>query len=578
MVPLAPRIACPLLILGFGCSPAPSPPTLSSESEITAFPRPTLTPQPLERREERGVPPTIMFEDVHAALGVEFTFDTGANGRAFMVESTGGGGGWIDYDRDGWIDLYLVQGGNPTETPAHPDGDRLYRNVDGRFVDVTDFTRRVDREYGQGLAVGDFDNDGFDDLFVSNVGPDVLLRNMGDGTFADVTREAGLADPRWGSSAAWGDLDLDGDLDLFVCNYLKYDVHHPQDCRTDDGRPAICHPEQIDPEDNACYESLGDGTFRRVEEAWHLLGPGSKSLGVAIGDFNGDDLPDVYVANDTTANHLFIQQEPGRFAERAVALGCAMNGLGQYQASMGIACGDYDGNGYLDLYLTHFTGDSNTLYANLGPTGFHDVTRLEGLHKPTLEYLGFGTAMADFNSDGRQELIVANGHIDDWRHKNELYAMPPQLFSWDGEKWDELTSQAGPYFQGRTLGRALSTADFDRDGDLDVLFVNQNAPAALLRNESPQGNWLVVELIGVRSNRNGVNARIQVRQGTRTCVQQRVGGTSYCSAHEGVGHFGLGAADDECVVTVRWPRAGFPMQTVATPVNRRVVITEEVRD
>jgi hypothetical protein len=565
-------------VASIGCSPGATVPSRPPEPVATSVPEPTAPIETLPIAPIRPASASVAFEDVHASLGVEFQYDTGANGRAFMVESTGGGGGWIDYDRDGWCDVYLVQGGNPTESPTHPAGDRIFRNLDGRFIDVTDATARVDREYGQGLAVGDFDDDGFDDVFVANVGPDVLLRNMGDGTFADVTDEAGMADPRWGSSAAWSDLDLDGDLDLFVCNYLKYDVFHPKECRTSDGRPAICHPEEIDPEDNACYENLGNGTFRRVEEAWNLLGPGSKSLGVAIADFNGDLLPDIYVANDTTANHLFVQEGPGRFVERGVAMGCAMNGLGQYQASMGVACGDYDGNGYLDLYVTHFTGDSNTLYANLGPTGFHDETRIEGLHKPTLPYLGFGTVMVDFNCDGFQELMIANGHIDDWRHKNEPYAMPPQLFSFNGERWDERTAEAGAYFRGNYLGRALSTADFDRDGDIDALVVHQNAPAALLRNDSPLGNWLLIELVGVRSNRRGVNAIVEVRQGDRRLVQHLVGGTSYCSAHEPALHFGLGTVDGECEVTVRWPRPGYPSQTVASGVNRRIVIREQTSD
>lgn len=575
------------MLLLCSCSPVTAVPPVESISNSDSTPDVAAVSSPLRAIELNDAPtggaepaelPRIVFDDVHSAVGVEFQFDTGANGRAFMVESTGGGGGWLDYDRDGWPDLYLVQGGNPTELPAHPTGDRIFRNIEGRFVDVTSFTNIADLQYGQGLAVGDFDDDGFDDVFVSNVGPDVLLRNFGDGTFEDVTLTAGMADPRWGSSSAWSDLDSDGDLDLFVCNYLKYDVHRPKDCRKDDGRPAICHPEQIDPEDNACYENLGDGTFRRVETSWNLLGPGSKSLGVAIADFNGDFRPDIFVANDTTANHLFIQEATGRFVERASALGCAMNSLGQYQANMGIAFGDYDGNGFPDLYITTFTGDSNTLFANLGPQGFHDVTRMEGLHKPTLPYLGFGTVMADFNSDGFQELMIANGHIDDWRYKHELYAMPPQLFTCTGTRWNELTHRAGPYFQGQYLGRAMSTADYDRDGDTDVLVAHQDAPAAILNNQSPPGHWLQIELIGLQSNRRGVNASVEVRQGQRRIVQQLVGGTSYCSAHEPVLHFGLGAQSEDCTVTVRWPREGFSTQTATTTVDRRMVIREHSPD
>jgi len=563
-----------------GCQPADSvaPPTIvaannSSELSATLKPshRPVELPSSIKHLPEFTA---IHFDDLHADLGIEFQFDSGANGRALMPESVGGGGGWIDFDRDGRPDLYLVQGGNPTQQPCHPDGDRLYRNLSNRFVDVTAASRRADPGYGQGLAVGDFDNDGFDDLLVTNLGPDVLLRNLGDGTFEDVTSVAGVADPRWGSSAAWADLDLDGDLDLFVCNYLQYDVLHPKDCHFDDGRPAICHPEHLDPEDNACYENQGDGTFREVTQAWGLLAPGSKSLGVVVADFDGDFRPDIYVANDTTANHLFMNRGTGQFDEQAVELGCAMNGIGQYQASMGIACGDYDRNGFLDLYVSHFSSDSNTLYANLGPAGFHDVTRSEGLHKPTLPYLGFGTVMRDFNADGLDELLVTNGHIDDWRYKNELYAMPPQLFTYQHGRWHEQSRQVGDYFQGNYLGRAISVADYDRDGDDDLLIVHQDQPTALLQNNSPRQHWLKLEFMGRKSNRRGVNAIIDLHQGDRTWHYELVAGGSYCAAHQPILSVGLGDNAADCEIFVRWPVPGAPVQKVTTAVDRALVIQE----
>lgn len=574
-------VACLLFV---GCQPTESvaPPTISAPVKPPESLVSTKSPATISKRFATAVDfpeqPAIQFDDLHADLGVEFQFDTGANGRALMPESLGGGGGWIDFDRDGSPDLYLVQGGNPTEQPCHPIGDRLFRNVSQRFVDVTASTRRMDREHGQGLAVGDFDNDGFDDLLVTNVGPDVLMRNLGDGTFEDVTSLAGVADPRWGSSAAWADLDLDGDLDLFVCNYLQYDVFHPKDCHFDDGRPAVCHPDHLDPEDNACYENLGDGTFREVTKAWGLLAPGSKSLGVVVADFNGDFRPDVYVANDTTANHLFMNLGEGQFVEQAVELGCAMNGIGQYQASMGIACGDYDRNGFLDLYVSHFSSDSNTLYANLGPVGFHDVTQSEGLHKPTLPYLGFGTVMRDFNADGQEELLVTNGHIDDWRYKNELYAMPPQLFTCRDGRWHEQSRQAGEYFQGNYLGRAVSVADYDRDGDDDLLIVHQDHPAAILQNNSPRQHWLQLEFIGKQSNRRGVNAIVELHQGSRTWHYQMVAGTSFCAAHQPMVSIGLGDNAADCEISVRWPVPGSPVQRVNTAVDRTVVIQELDRE
>lgn len=521
-----------------------------------------------------------VFQDAHADAGVDFVFDTGANGRLFMVESTGGGGGWLDIDRDKNWDLALIQGGDPLAAVAHVEGDRFFRNRgDGRFQDVTDSTLRVDTQSGQGLAVGDFNDDGFEDVLVTNVGPDVLLENLGDGTFRDVTSHAGVGDPRWGTSAAWGDLDLDGDLDLFVCNYVNYDVRNPVACRSETGVQSICHPEKLDPGESECYENLGDGRFRIVTRAWGLVAPQNKALGVVIADMNGDRKLDVFVANDTSANHLFMQTGQGEFRERAVELGCAMNILGQYQANMGIGVGDYDHNGYLDLYITHFTSDSNTLYANLGETGFHDGTRVEDLHKPTLPYLGFGAVMEDLNQDGHEDIFVANGHIDDWRSGGSLYHMPPQMFSFAGRRWVEQSKRGGDYFGGMYLGRAVSVADYDHDGDLDMLVVHQGAPAALLRNDSVRGKWLQVELVGSKSNRRGLGAIIEVTYGSTKFVRHLFSGGSYCSSHQPVATFGLGAGEgNECQVVVRWPHGDWPTSQQTVAVNQHLVITEPVED
>lgn len=558
-----------------GCDRAPSPATpVPADPPVVTTRTATAssTSRPPAARPV-GVP---QFIDRRLEWDLNFQYDTGASGKALMVESTGGGGGWIDYDRDGWPDLFLVQGGDPLATPPHPAGDRLCRNLLGKkFADVTETARPADLGYGQGLAVGDFDGDGFDDLLVTNVGPDALLKNQGDGTFLDVTADAGVGDPRWGTSAAWYDLDDDGDLDLFVCNYLKYDVRHPISCRRDDGTPAVCHPEEIDPEQSECYENLGDGRFHAVTDQWGLRAPNNKALGVVIADFNGDSQPDVFVANDVSANHMFVRKSPGSFEEQAVLLGCALDGLGHYQANMGIACADYDGNGFLDLYVTHFTHDSNTLYSNLGAVGFRDVTRFEGLHGPTLELLGFGAIMADFDADGAMDIFVANGHIDDWRHKGEAWKMRSQLFSYNGTAWVEHRSPvAGEFFNEERLGRAVSAADADCDGDLDLLVVHQDAPAALLINESPLGSWLQVELRGRGINRRCVGARVTVACGTRKWIQQAVAGASYCAAHEPVLSFGLGDASESCTVTVEWPPRLGRTDSRSTPRNRRLVFEE----
>lgn len=353
-------------------------------------------------------------------------------------------------------------------------------------------------------------------------------------------------------------------------------MRNPVACRSSDGKAAICHPESVPPERSECYENLGDGSFRKVAREWGLLAPNGKSLGVAIADFNGDGLPDIFVSNDTTANHMFVGDAQRRFSERAVALGCAYNSLGLYQANMGIACNDYDGNGFLDLYVTTFTDDSNTLFANLGAAGFRDVTRVEGLHAPTIDTLGFGTVMQDFNADGHMDLFNANGHIDDWRDKGDLWKMRAELLSYVGPQWIlHGPAEAGEFFNQEHLGRAVSAADFDRDGDIDLLVVFQDRPAALLVNESDRGNWLQVECPGLRSNRRGIGAKVTVVQGAKTWTRQLTGGTSYCAAHEPLLAVGLGPSAEPCTVTVEWPGNAEPLTRPSVAANQRIQIREE---
>ena len=520
------------------------------------------------------------FVDVQEESNLDFQFDTGANGRALMFESTGGGGGWIDFDRDGQFDFYCLQGGNPTPAPGQESissRNRLFRNHSGVFSEVSLLAQAADAGYGQGLAVGDFDNDGFSDLYVTNVGANALYRNLGDGTFENTTATSTVGDPGWGTSAAWGDLDEDGDLDLFVCNYIRYDPYNPPPCQDKAGRPAVCHPEDLDASANVVFRNDGDGSFTSVAHDWGLYGENGKSLGVVIADLNGDDLPDVFVANDTTANFLFVNRGRGQFEEAGATMGCAISGLGQYQASMGIAFGDYDRNGFPDLYVTHFTDDSNTLYANLGQAGFYDATRQTGLHVPTLEYLAFGTVMADFNADGHEDLMIANGHIDDWRDRGELLDMPAQLFSFDGQQWREAGDKGGTYFATRRVGRSVSSADFDQDGDLDVAVVNQGKHVALLRNDRLDGHWLKVRLIGRHGCRDGIGAKVTLEQNETKLVQHLAGGTSYCAAHEPVLFFGLADRDDECTVTVQWG-SRRTQQLKAIRVDQSLTIVETHAD
>ena len=519
----------------------------------------------------------VRFLDAAASSGIEFVYRNGASGRELMVESLGGGAGWLDYDMDGLVDLYFTQGGRPdvVERASEP-ADVVYRQVEpGQFLAVTGDVRVSCHEYGMGVAVADYDGDGFDDIYVTAVGPNRLFRNCGDGTFEEVTLEAGVEDERWSTSAAWADLDQDGDLDLYCCNYLQYDPLDPLECLKD-GRPALCHPRQLDASPDECFENLGDGSFAPAASRWRLSGEGNKGLGVVIADLNNDGRPDVYVANDTTANFLFLATESDVFEESALRFGGALNAEGAMQASMGVALGDYDGNGFLDLFLAHFTGESNTLYQNLGESGLHDVSGLTGIRRISNDYLGFGTVLQDFDQNGTPELIVANGHIDSQNADGAGYAQHSCLMTWAEPQWHDASESAGKYFTLPRVSRAVATADFDRDGDLDVAVVNQNDSAALLENVSERGNWLSLRLIGSRSNRSAIGTRVVVTQGERRLMQELAGGTSYCATHEKLLVFGLGESSSPCEVEIRWP-SGDVQRFKDVECSQQLMIVEAVQ-
>ena len=518
----------------------------------------------------------MRFEDVASRLGIQHRYDNGATGQSLMVEATGGGAGWFDFDLDGRLDLYLTQGGNPAK-PASPEqpADRLFcQRDDGTFHDVAGLAGTGERGYTQGVSMADFDQDGFPDIYVTNVGPNVFYRNNGDGTFENVTEAAGVADRLWSSSAAWGDLDLDGDLDLYVCNYVNFDPVNPRICRNAKGVPSMCHPQLMEAVPDHCFINLGDGTFREEAAERGLFGQGNKALGVTIADLNNDGLPDVYVANDTTPNFLFVNRGGGRFVESAMLVGCAVSGDGLPQASMGIGLGDYDRNGFLDLYLTHFVNEWNTLYRNLGPQGFHDVSGITGIVKPTLKKLGFGTVMHDFDHDGWQDVFVANGHIDDHRSEGGEWAMAAQVLSFDGRRWHDVSATTGDYFRHKVIGRGVASGDFDDDGRLDLAVAHQDTNAAVLKNVSKCGHWLKVRLHGRTSNRSAIGSRVVVRAGDDSWMQELVGGTSYCASHEMALLFGLGDVSAPVRVSIRWPN-GYERELNDIGVDQVLRVVEE---
>ncbi len=516
----------------------------------------------------------IDFVEVAQQLGLSHLYRNGEQGQSIMVETLGGGCGWLDYDRDGLWDLYLNQGGDPTQIASSSQPtDALFRNQDrDGFVDTTTRAFLAEFGYGMGVAIGDYDNDGFDDIYVTNVGGNTLWKNQGDGTFEEVSESAGVVDERWSTSAAWADLDLDGDLDLYVCNYLIYDPLDPLECRTKDGALRICHPGDLDPWPDECFMNGGDGTFTREARQRGLVGDGSKALGVAIADFNNDGLPDIYVANDTTANFFFLNQGEAQFTEKAYFMGCAVDRNGTYQASMGIGVGDLDNNGFLDIYATHFVDESNTLYENLGTNGFQDITGTSGLHGLTRPFLGFGVVISDFNLDGWCDIFVTNGHVENYPD-NPLHEMHPQLLVFNGHSWQDGSASAGSFFAKKYVGRGAAWCDFDRDGDADLAVVHQNQPTAILRNDSQRGHWLKFQFRGRQSNRRGIGCRVIVRSEGTEFLQELCGGTSYASSNQPALIFGLGDRSQPCEVEVVWP-SGRKQHLSGVAVDREIVLDE----
>ena len=505
------------------------------------------------------------FTDDAEAAKLSFVFDNGATPLRQLPETMSGGVAVLDFDGDGALDIYIVQGGplkvdSGAATPiGDGDGDRLFRNNrDGTFRDVSVPSRIASfaREYSLGVTVGDIDNDGRPDVFVTRLSSYALYRNLGDGTFRDVTAEVGLAGHRDNpTSAAFADLDGDGDLDLYVCHYMKWDPARPRLCKSDKGDYFYCDPSKVDPAPDHVFRNDG-GRFIDVTESAGFTDPDGRGLGVVAADLDGDNRIDIYVANDGTANYLFHNLGGFRFEERGLVAGVAAGSEGGYQASMGVACGDQDGDGRLDLLVTNFYGESSTLYQNLGGGLFRDNTATSGLGAATRFLLGFGTWFADFNNDGWLDLATTNGHVNDNRPFYP-YAMPSQLLLGSPSgRFFSSTAPSGDPWRTPRVGRGLSVADLDNDGRLDVLILAQNDLLAYLHNrtEDPaMGNHVTFRLEGTKSNRDAVGARVTIVAGGRRQVAQRLGGGSYQSACDPRIHFGLGAAPIVDSVEVRWP-------------------------
>jgi tetratricopeptide (TPR) repeat protein len=501
------------------------------------------------------------FDDDADKVGLRFVYDNGASPYHQLPETMAGGVALLDYDGDGWIDVYVVQGGPfNAEVSLDRPGDRLFHNNgDGTFRDVTVETgiAALPHGYSLGVSVGDYDNDGDPDLFISRLRSYVLLRNQGNSKFEDVTEQAGLAGPRDNpTSSAFADLDNDGDLDLYVCHYMVWDPANPRLCKKqkEDGGYFYfyCDPSKVEAAKDHVFRNDG-GRFVDVTKEAGFTDPDGRGLGVIAAHLDDDDLIDLFVANDGTANYFFRNRGGFKFEETALVSGLAGNAEGGYQAGMGVACGDLDGDGLVDVAVTNFYGQSTTLYHNLGGGMFADWTTATGLGVATRYLLGFGISFLDYDNDGRLDVLTANGNVNDGR-PNYPYAMPVQLLAGaNGNRLIDVSHNAGAPWDVLRVGRALADGDIDNDGKIDALIVSLNEPLAYFHNKTEGGHALALRLEGSRSNRDAVGARLRATIGGKTHVIERIGGGSYQSARDGRLHIGLGNASKVDTLEIRWP-------------------------
>lgn len=525
--------------------------------------------------------PGFRLVDVTGSAGIHFRHNSGAFGGKLLPETLGAGCAFLDYDADGWQDILLVNG---TNWPAH-QGPRstlkLYRNNrNGTFTDVTHSAGLDATEmYGMGVAVGDYNNDGFPDILITCVGQNRLFRNTGKGHFIDVTRASGL-EGRTGfsTSALWFDYDRDGFLDLFVCNYVQWSPEHDVFCSLDGKHKSYCTPEAYRGQTCWLFHNRGDGTFEDVTATSGVFDSSSKSLGVALLDYDQDGWPDLIVANDTQPNKLYRNNRNGTFREVGVEAGIAFSTDGRARAGMGIDTGDFDNSGVPGIAVTNFDNEMLGLFRPSGGRVYRDVAIPAGVGFPTKPMLGFGCVFADLNLDGWLDLAIANGHIDDTVRNingNVGYSQPPQLFlNSENGTFREATFAVGPDFGQPRVGRGLAYADFDRDGDLDLLLTTNNGPGYLFRNDQKTGNHSVrFRLLGVQSNRDAIGAVVRIECGGISQSRMVKSGSSYLSQSELPLTFGLGENDNVPHVAIRWPN-GRTEEYKNLPAGKTYLCTE----
>jgi len=586
------------LLLAWGCAgcaakvPGPASTASRTAGEEAKAPAAVDVPQAASQAKTQGPAPSspFRFRDVAQQAGIHFLHHAPLTEQRHAHLVYGSGLGWLDFDRDGWPDLYCCQGaayraGAPaadTVPPVDPS-DLLFQNrSSGSFVDVTQAAGLVEAAYSMGVAAADYDNDGFPDLCVTGYEENVLYHNNGDGTFTRQAIPLGKAPGRMSASCAWADVDGDGDLDLYVTNYAQLGPENYPLCEhVERGKRmyVVALPSLLQALPDTLYRNCGDGRFEDVSaEAGITAETPRCGLGVVAADLDGDGDVDFYVSNDMGPNFVLENQGDGKFVDRGLVAGAAMNRSGACEAGMSVEAADFDNDGRFDLFVTNFFHETNTFYRNEGNLLFSDITPSTGLGAPSNLRLGFGTVALDFDGDTFLDLLVANGHVHDRLHeigRDEPFAQLPLLFHNERRlRFNEVSAGTGGYFTEPHVGRGAAAADYDRDGDADVAVNHLNGPAALLRNETaPAGGWLEIELIGTRSNRGGVGAVLAVDLGRQVLVRTRQAGSGYLSCGEERVMMGVGDAARVGRLSVRWP-GGRQESWADLPVNGFVQLTE----
>jgi hypothetical protein len=526
-----------------------------------------------------NAPPSGLFRDVTTQAGIHFRHTNAASGQKFLLETMAPGCAFFDFDGDGYLDIYLVNGAAlPGFTPSQPLSNALYRNNrDGTFTDVTDKAGVHGHGYGMGVLAGDYNNDGHPDLFITNFGSCMLYRNNGDGTFTDVTEKSGIRNRGWGSSAAFFDYDNDGFLDLFICNYVDFSLDHNVFCGSPERGRGYCSPENFEGTPCALYHNNGDGTFTDVSAASGIGKYKCKALGVVTADLTGNGFQDIYVANDRIGNLLFLNNGNGTFREGGTLAGAAYTASGRAQSGMGVAAGDYDGDGKLDILVTNLSMEGYSLFHNDGEGLFTESGFPSGVGTSSLMLTGWGVEFFDYDNDGRNDVIAANGHAMDnvaLASPDLAYYEPALLLRNQGGRFVDVTAASGEALKVPRPSRGLAVGDYDNDGNLDLLLCNCNSTPVLLHNEGKAENhWLKLQPVGRKSNRDGIGLKVWVTAGGVTQMKELTGGGSYLSSSDRRLHFGLGTSAYAEKIRLLWP-SGIRQELQHVQADRILKIEE----